>query len=129
MCVAPWVNAWLICPWFPLGRVFPWKYEEARSRGNLEKHVALASFRSEQPKIRNLEAGIWNLEVGTQNLEAGIWNLEPGGGTAVFPAFGQGSFEQLQWNLTIFPGTPLLAPSTFGIRQCCKRGRKMLCPA
>ncbi|KAH0880082.1 hypothetical protein HID58_067476, partial [Brassica napus] len=50
----------------------------ARSLGNLEKHVALASFRREQPKIRNLEAGIWNLEPGTHNLEAGTRNPEPG---------------------------------------------------
>ncbi|KAF3527305.1 hypothetical protein DY000_02039486 [Brassica cretica] len=108
MRVAPWLNAQLICPWFPRGRIFPWKYVEARSLGNLEKHVTLASFRSEQPKIRNLEAGIWNLESGTWNLEGGIWNLEDGIWNSqevaqqCSPRLGRVPFvEQLQRNLTI----------------------------
>ncbi|KAH0898708.1 hypothetical protein HID58_048276 [Brassica napus] len=49
-----------------------------------------------------------------RNLEAGIRNLEPRGGrAAVFPALGH-----------VFRGTPLLAPPAFGIRQNCKPGRR-----
>ncbi|KAF2599897.1 hypothetical protein F2Q68_00010573 [Brassica cretica] len=65
---------------------------------------------------------------------------EPGGGAAVFPAFGQSSFcgtnpmefdeySKAFYPLSLFPGTPLLAPPAFGVRQSCKPGRKMLCPA
>ncbi|KAH0892969.1 hypothetical protein HID58_055398 [Brassica napus] len=63
-----------------------------------------------------------------------------GGGAAVFPAFGQSSFcgtnpmefdeySKAFYPLSLFPGTPLLAPPAFGVRQSCKPGRKMLCPA
>ncbi|KAF3488126.1 hypothetical protein F2Q69_00053297 [Brassica cretica] len=90
--------------------------------------------------------------VGTLDLELGSWDPEPGGGgAAVFPALGQGSFRGttpvefdkyskalyppsyqvylgFHYHL-VFPGNPLLAPPAFGIRQSCKPGRKMLCPA
>ncbi|KAF2580831.1 hypothetical protein F2Q68_00004627 [Brassica cretica] len=73
------VPTWLICPWFPRGRVFPWKYVEARSLGNLEKHVALASFR----KARSL---------GNLEKHVALASFRRGG-AAVFRALGQGSFR------------------------------------
>ncbi|KAF3504572.1 hypothetical protein F2Q69_00043761 [Brassica cretica] len=130
---------------------------EARSLGNLEKHVALASFRSEQPKIQNLEAGIWNLEPGTRNLEAGIWNLEPGtrnleAGIWNLEAgiwnpeeveqqcsrrLGRFPFvEQLQRNLTMVawcaygvPRNSSFDSPAYVTYQSCEPGRKMLCAA
>ncbi|KAF3531146.1 hypothetical protein DY000_02040745 [Brassica cretica] len=50
------------CKWDFLMRVAPW----ARNLGNLERHVASASSRGEQPKIWNLGSGTWNLGPGTQ---------------------------------------------------------------
>ncbi|KAF3600469.1 hypothetical protein F2Q69_00036237 [Brassica cretica] len=47
-------------------RRVPWKLVEARNLGNLERHVASASSRGEQPKIWNLGSGTWNLGPGTQ---------------------------------------------------------------
>ncbi|KAF3569610.1 hypothetical protein DY000_02015099 [Brassica cretica] len=63
-----------LLPWFPRGRVFPWKYVDSRSLGNLEKHVALASFRS----ISGLRSGTWKLGSGIWKLEPGTWKLGSG---------------------------------------------------
>ncbi|KAF3502811.1 hypothetical protein F2Q69_00043073 [Brassica cretica] len=98
MRIAPWVNAWLICPCFPHGRVFLRGISGYMARKSGSKVV-----RTLDPK-----PGSWDPEPGSWNPEPGSWNPEPrdlacpfGGRAAVFSTLRQGFFaEQLQWNPT-----------------------------
>ncbi|WZZ70109.1 hypothetical protein YC2023_081479 [Brassica napus] len=72
-------------PCFPHDRFFPWKHVEARGHGNLKRHVALASFRSISGYIARKSG---SMVVGDCYFVGSL-----GGGAAVFPALGQGSFR------------------------------------
>ncbi|KAF2617906.1 hypothetical protein F2Q68_00040139 [Brassica cretica] len=116
MRVAPWVNALLICPWFPRGRVFPLKYVEARSLGNIEKHVALASFRSISGRwsssVPDAWAGFlsWNNSNGTTPTELDEYSkIDASGLSTDLDAVEEG-FQVGTWNLQ--------GPSVLGSQLC-----------
>jgi len=69
MRVAPWVNAYLICPVFPRGRVFLRGISGYMARKSSSKVVGTL----------DLEPGSWDPEPGSWEPEPGNWDPGPRG--------------------------------------------------
>ncbi|KAH0867226.1 hypothetical protein HID58_074248, partial [Brassica napus] len=111
----------------------------ARSLGNLEKHVALASFRVAGTSVlRLLLLPFASNEPASLDVEFSIFSGSfAGGGAAVFPALGQGSFcgttptELDEYSKCAYcvPRISSFDSPGYVTYQSCEPGRKMLCAA